>query len=79
MASPAEPPVFALPHAVRSGDTDARGRMSLTAACEPLQESAARHAVALGVGADVLAPRASPGSSSNGASSSTPFPPGATP
>jgi medium-chain acyl-[acyl-carrier-protein] hydrolase len=56
MAPPEEPPVLALPHVVRTGDTDARGRLSLTAACELLQESAARHAVALGVGADVLAP-----------------------
>lgn len=56
MASPEKPPVLALPHVVRSADTDARGRLSLTAACELLQESAARHAVVLGVGADALAP-----------------------
>ena len=56
MAPPEEPRVFVLPHVVQSADTDARGRLSLTAACELLQESAARHAVALGVGADVLAP-----------------------
>jgi acyl-ACP thioesterase len=56
MAPPEAPPVFVLPHTVRSADTDARGRLSLMAACELLQESAARHAVALGVGADALSP-----------------------
>jgi medium-chain acyl-[acyl-carrier-protein] hydrolase len=54
--TPPEAPVLALPHVVRSSETDARGRLSLVAACELLQESAARHAVALGVGADALAP-----------------------
>jgi len=53
--TPPEAPVLALPHVVRSGDTDARGRLSLVAVSELLQESAARHAVALGVGAEVLA------------------------
>jgi medium-chain acyl-[acyl-carrier-protein] hydrolase len=56
MLPPGAPPVLVMPHVVRSSDTDARGRLSLMAACELLQESAARHAVGLGVGADVLAP-----------------------
>lgn len=51
-----DPLILILPHVVRAGDTDARGRFSLAASCELLQESAARHAVALGVGADILAP-----------------------
>jgi len=57
MGSPGEPSVLVMPHVVRSGETDARGRLSLVAVCELLQESAGRHAVALGVGADVLSPR----------------------
>ena len=57
MGPPGEPSVLVMPHVVRSGETDARGRLSLVAVCELLQESAGRHAVALGVGADVLSPR----------------------
>jgi medium-chain acyl-[acyl-carrier-protein] hydrolase len=53
---PPDAPVLALLHVVRSADTDVRGRLSLVAASELLQESAARHAVALGVGADTLSP-----------------------
>ena len=49
--------VFVLPHAVRTSDTGLRGRLSLRAICELLQESAALHATALGVGGDVLASR----------------------
>ena len=57
MSSPGEPSFLVMPHVVRSGETDARGRVSLVAVCELLQESAARHAVTLGVGADVLSLR----------------------
>ncbi|HUM03654.1 MAG TPA: acyl-ACP thioesterase domain-containing protein [Thermoanaerobaculia bacterium] len=49
--------VLVLPHAVRIGDTGLRGSLSLRALCELLQESAALHATALGVGAGVLGPR----------------------
>ena len=49
--------VFVLPHTARISDTGLRGRLSLRALCELLQESAALHATLLGVGADVLGPR----------------------
>ncbi len=48
--------VFSLPHSVRSADTDLRGRLSLRALCELLQESGGRHAASLGVGAEHLGP-----------------------
>jgi medium-chain acyl-[acyl-carrier-protein] hydrolase len=47
--------VFLLPHVVRSAETDLRGRLSLRALCELLQESGGRHAASLGVGAEALA------------------------
>ncbi|MGE5345352.1 MAG: acyl-[acyl-carrier-protein] thioesterase [Acidithiobacillales bacterium] len=49
-------PVFILPHSVRSAETDLRGRLSLRALCELLQESGGRHAASLGVGAADLGP-----------------------
>jgi medium-chain acyl-[acyl-carrier-protein] hydrolase len=54
---PTEDGVLVLPHVVRIADTGLRGRLTLRALCELLQESAALHATALGVGAGVLAPR----------------------
>lgn len=48
--------VLTLPHSVQIADTDLRGRLSLRALCGLLQESGARHATALGVGAAALGP-----------------------
>lgn len=49
--------IFALSHSVRSGETDLRGRLSLRALCELLQEAGGRHADSLGVGAGALGPQ----------------------
>jgi medium-chain acyl-[acyl-carrier-protein] hydrolase len=49
--------VFVLLHSIRTSETDLRGRLSLRALCELLQESAVRHAAALGVGAGSLGPQ----------------------
>ncbi|MFI5179881.1 MAG: acyl-[acyl-carrier-protein] thioesterase [Thermoanaerobaculia bacterium] len=49
--------VLTLPHSIQIGDTDLRGRLSLRALCGLLQESGARHATALRVGAAALGPQ----------------------
>ncbi len=46
--------VFVLARRAGSGGPDVGGRLSLPSLCEALQEAAARHATALGVGGDAL-------------------------
>ena len=46
--------VFREPHRIRGAEADANGRLSVRSACELMQEAAARHASALGVGYDEL-------------------------
>lgn len=44
-------------HPVRGAEADATGRLAVRAVCELMQESAARHASALGLGFDELHPK----------------------
>lgn len=50
-------PVFVERHAIRASEMDFRGRLSVRALCELLQEAAGNHALALGVGVDQLIPQ----------------------
>lgn len=55
--SPENSEVFREPHRIRGAEADGSGRLSPRAACELMQEAAARHASALGVGYDELVAR----------------------